>query len=64
MDLQGADDSERRFSAYILALASVIGNADRVGPLRDFLRMTAGARDRDAWLTPGTDPFPSVSRSG
>ena len=37
MGLEGADDdSERRFSAYIDGLASVIGHADRVGPLKDY----------------------------
>ncbi len=36
MDLRVADDSERQFSAYIEGLASVIGHADRVGPLRDY----------------------------
>ena len=37
MDLQGTDDdSEKRFTAYIGGLASVIGHADRVGPLRDY----------------------------
>lgn len=37
MGLEGADDdSERRFSAYIDGLASVIGHADRVDPLRDY----------------------------
>ena len=28
--------SERRFAAYVEGLASVIGHADRVGPLRDY----------------------------
>ena len=37
MDLQrSTDDSEQRFSAYIDGLASVIGHADRIGPLRDY----------------------------
>ena len=37
MDLQGSTDgSEQRFWAYIDGLASVIGHADRVGPLRDY----------------------------
>jgi SRSO17 transposase len=35
MDLQVAE-SERRFSTYIEGLVSVIGHADRVGPLRDY----------------------------
>jgi SRSO17 transposase len=36
MDLQGTDNSEERFSAYVDGLASVIGHADRVRPLRDY----------------------------
>ena len=36
MDLQRGNDSEKRFSAYVDGLASVIGHADRVGPLRDY----------------------------
>jgi SRSO17 transposase len=36
MDHRGADGSESRFAAYVEGLASVIGHADRVGPLRDY----------------------------
>jgi SRSO17 transposase len=36
MDLQGTDDSESRFAAYIEALASVIGHKDRIGPLHAY----------------------------
>ena len=37
MDLQETTDgSEQRFSAYIDRLASVIGHADRIGPLHDY----------------------------
>lgn len=36
MDLRGAGGSEKRFSRYVESLASVIGHADRVGPLRDY----------------------------
>ena len=36
MDLREADDSEGRFSAYVEELVSVIGHADRAGPLRDY----------------------------
>ena len=35
MDLQAAD-SGSRFSAYVEELVSVIGHADRAGPLRDY----------------------------
>ena len=36
MDLRAADDSGSRFSAYVEGLVSVIGHADRAGPLRDY----------------------------
>ncbi|MGH8623288.1 MAG: IS701 family transposase [Burkholderiales bacterium] len=36
MSLQGCDGSEGRFSSYVEGLASVIGHADRVTPLRDY----------------------------
>ena len=36
MDLGQTNDSEARFGSYIEGLASVIGHADRVGPLRDY----------------------------
>src|SRR5208282_6884978 len=35
MDL-GSGASERRFAAYVEGLASVLGHADRAGPLRDY----------------------------
>jgi SRSO17 transposase len=36
MGLESADGSEARFSSYVEGLASVIGHADRVSPLRDY----------------------------
>jgi len=36
MVLRAAGDSESRFSAYVEGLVSVIGHADRAGPLRDY----------------------------
>src|SRR5713226_506831 len=36
MSLQDWDGSDRRFSRYVEGLASVIGHADRVNPLRDY----------------------------
>src|ERR1700752_4949848 len=36
MNLDGGRDSEARFTAYVEGLASVIGRADRMGPLRDY----------------------------
>ena len=36
MNLKHGDDSEARFAAYVEGLSSVIGHADRTGPLRDY----------------------------
>src|SRR5215217_9062024 len=36
MDLRDRDESVERFAAYVDGLASVIGHADRIGPLRDY----------------------------
>src|SRR5207342_3120097 len=36
MDLRAANDSESRFVGYVEGLVSVIGHADRAGPLRDY----------------------------
>src|SRR5450631_2602351 len=36
MALRAADDSESRFAGYVEGLVSVIGHADRAGPLRDY----------------------------
>jgi SRSO17 transposase len=36
MDLDRGGDSEQRFASYMKGLASVIGHADRNGPLRDY----------------------------
>jgi SRSO17 transposase len=36
MGLARGNDSERRFASYLAGLASVIGHADRIGPLRDY----------------------------
>lgn len=36
MDPERTNESEARFASYIEGLASVIGHADRVGPLRDY----------------------------
>ena len=36
MDLGTANDSGSRFSGYVEGLVSMIGHADRAGPLRDY----------------------------
>jgi SRSO17 transposase len=36
MDLKHGKDSEARFAAYVEGLSSVIGHADRAGPLLDY----------------------------
>jgi hypothetical protein len=49
MDLRTANDSESRFVGYVEGLVSVIGHADRAGPLRDYcvgLMLPCGSRSR------------------
>ena len=36
MNLRSEGDADARFSAYVEGLASVVGHADRIGPLRDY----------------------------
>src|ERR1700686_3398647 len=36
MNLKYGKDSEARFAAYVEGLSSIIGHADRTGPLRDY----------------------------
>ena len=36
MNLKHGKDSEARFAAYVEGLSSIIGHADRTGPLRDY----------------------------
>ncbi len=36
MERRWSDDSESRFAAYVEGLSTVIGHADRAGPLRDY----------------------------
>src|SRR5258708_39699861 len=36
MNLKHVGESEARFAAYVEGLSSVIGHADRTGPLRDY----------------------------
>jgi hypothetical protein len=36
MGLRAAEDTESRFTAFVDGLVSVIGHADRAGPLRDY----------------------------
>jgi SRSO17 transposase len=36
MNLKQGGASEARFTAYVEGLASVVGHADRAGPLRDY----------------------------
>src|SRR6202049_269457 len=36
MGLRAAEDTESRFAAYVDGVVSVIGHADRAGPLRDY----------------------------
>src|ERR1700674_34832 len=36
MNLRSEGDADARFSAYVEGLASVVGHAERIGPLRDY----------------------------
>ena len=36
MSFRSSDGSDERFSIYVEGLASVVGHADRVNPLRDY----------------------------
>src|SRR5258705_11853764 len=36
MNLRSESDADARFAAYVEGLASVVGHADRSGPLRDY----------------------------
>jgi SRSO17 transposase len=36
MNLRNREKAEARFTAYVEGLASVVGHADRSGPLRDY----------------------------
>ena len=48
MGFAGAKDIESRFMRYVEGLVSVIGHADRAGPLRDYytaLMMASQRRD-------------------
>ena len=36
MNRKSEGTSESRFASYVLGLSSVLGHADRIGPLRDY----------------------------
>jgi len=46
MDRQASEDSESRFDGYVEGLTSVIGHADRAGPLRDYCMGLLAAEGR------------------
>jgi SRSO17 transposase len=58
MSFGSRNDSESRFSAYVEGLTSVIGHADRAGPLRDYcvgLTLPCGRKSVEpmaAWTAP------------
>ena len=58
MGLQDSDGSDGRFSSYVESLASVIGHADRVNPLRDYCTglMMPGARKSVEPMAAATAP--------
>jgi len=49
MNLKDGDASELRFAAYVEGLASVIGHADRIGPLRDYCIGLILPGERKVW---------------
>jgi SRSO17 transposase len=58
MNLRNRGDAEARFSAYVEGLASVVGHADRVGPLRDYCTglILPGERKSVEPMAARTDP--------
>src|SRR5437016_13686139 len=58
MNLKHGKDSESRFAKYVEGLASVIGHADRTGPLRDYCTglMLPGERKSVELLAARTAP--------
>src|ERR1700730_9410218 len=58
MKRRDAQETERRFDKYVEGLASVIGHADRVGPLHDYCTglMLPGGRKSVEPLAGKTDP--------
>src|SRR3981081_3859998 len=62
--LQGWDGSAGRFSSYVEGLASVIGHADRVNPLRDYCSglMLPGARKSVEPMAAVTAPARTASQ--
>jgi SRSO17 transposase len=58
MKLRDHEESEKRFEKYVEGLASVIGHADRVGPLHDYCTglMLPGERKSVEPLAAVTDP--------
>lgn len=64
MDRQRSDASARRFSAYLDELASVIGHAARVGPMRDYCTGLLLPCERKSVepIAAATAPAPNISR--
>jgi SRSO17 transposase len=56
MNLRSADNSKSRFAAYVEGLVSVIGHADRAGPLRDYCLGLIMPCERKS----GSGPVPGV----
>src|SRR5208282_6017088 len=67
MDLRATEDTQSRFVAYVEGLVSVIGHADRAGPLRDYctgLMMPCERKSvepMEAWIIDDTG-FPKQGR--
>src|ERR1700676_3408251 len=58
MNLKSEGTSEVRFAAYVQGLSSVLGHADRIGPLRDYCTglILPGERKSVEPLAAKTDP--------
>ena len=64
MDRRQPDESAQRFSAFLDELASVIGHAARVGPMRDYCTglLLSGERKSVEPIAAATAPAANRSR--
>jgi len=62
MGCRRADGSEARFTAYVEALASAIGHADRVGPLEAYWTGLILPRERKSVEPAVTAPVSAAAR--
>ena len=60
---RSTDGSESRFAAYVRALVSVIGHADRAGPLRDYCLGLIMPGERKMLTKVGETVLPAIAVS-